>query len=172
MIVYGLLFLLIVAAALYSLARMVLWLRDPNREDIAKPAGRLFGLAVVAWLMAFSLPFVAELLGNGADTVVALAWLLSLIGVTVLAARSVQGVWGPIAGGTVMAGAVWAAAVGIYVMHSVGWQGLSLDDLDADSSGTARVWVGALFFAPGAFLLGFLLGAVSPHIIWRRPAAQ
>jgi hypothetical protein len=71
-----------------------------------------------------------------------------------------------------MAGAVWAAALGIYVMHAAGWQGLSLDDFDSDRSGIARIWVGALFFAPGAFALGFLLGVVSPRIPLRVTASQ
>ena len=173
MIVYGLLFLLVVAAGLYTLGSLFVWARNPNRRSITRPLIRVLSIASAAWATAFCLPFVAERLGSGADTFVGAIWLFSLIVATVLAARTVQGLWGAIAGGAVMAGAVWAAAVGIYLMHATGWQGLSLDDLGSDR-GVARVWVGALFFAPGAFVLGFLLGLVSPYLIarTRSPAAQ
>ncbi len=174
MIVYGLLFLLIVAAATYTLGSLVVWLRNPNRRSIAGPVLRVAAVGSVAWSASLFVPFVAEWLGRGADTFVGAVWLITLIGATIIASRSVRGIWGPIASGTVLAIAVWFSAIGIYTMHAIGWQDLSLDDLQSGDAGVARIWIGALFFAPGAFALGFLLGLVSPHIIWRRqtPAAQ
>lgn len=174
MIIYGLLFLLLVAAAAYTLISLVAWARNPNRRSITRPLARVAAVASVAWATSLAVPFVAEWLGSSADTVVGAAWLFTLVSANVVAARSARGVWGPLAGGAVLAGSVWAAAIGIYLMHAAGWQGLSLDDLQSDRAGVARVWIGALFFAPGAFALGFLLGLVSPHLTWRRetPAAQ
>lgn len=169
MIIYGLLFLLVIAAATYTLGALLLWAKRPNRRRIVKPVMRVLGIASVAWATAFFTPFAAELLGSGADTLVGGLWLVTLIAVTIIAARSVPGIWGPISGGAVLGGAVWASAVGIYVMYAIGWHGLGLDDLDSDNNGIAALWVGALFFAPGAFLLGFLLGLVSPKVTWRRP---
>jgi hypothetical protein len=174
MVIYGLLFLLFVAAGAYALVSFVAWARNPNRLSIARPLTRVLAVASVAWAASLAVPFVAEWLGSGADTAVGAAWLVTLVSTNVVAARQARGVWGPLAGGAVLAGAVWAAAIGIYLMHALGWQGLSLDDLQSDRAGVARVWIGALFFAPGAFALGFLLGLVSPHLNWRRetPAPQ
>ncbi|MEK7248666.1 MAG: hypothetical protein AAB092_09375 [Chloroflexota bacterium] len=169
MIIYGLLFLLVVAVAIYTLVALLLWVKGPNRRRIVKPVSRALGISSVAWATAFITPFAAELLGSGADTLVGGLWLVTLIAVTIVASRSVPGIWGPISGGAVLAGAVWASAIGIYVMHASGWRGLRLDDLGSDDMGVAAIWVGALFFAPGAFLLGFLLGLVSPRVTWRRP---
>lgn len=169
MIIYGLLFFLVVAAAIYTLVALLLWAKGPNRRRIVKPVARALCISSVAWVTAFFTPFAAELLGSGADTVVGGLWLVTLIAVTIIAARSVPGIWGPISGGAVLGGAVWASAAGIYVMYAIGWHGLRLDDLGSDDMGVAAIWVGALFFAPGAFLLGFLLGLVSPRVTWRRP---
>lgn len=169
MIIYGLLFLLIVAAAIYTLGSLVVWARRPNRRSIARPVSRVVAISSVAWVTAFFTPFAAELLGRGADTIIGAVWLFTLITVTIFASRSVPGIWGPIAGGSVLAGAVWAAAIGIYAMYATGWHGLELHDLGGDNNGVTALWIGALFFAPGAFLLGFLLGIVSPRVIWRRP---
>jgi hypothetical protein len=119
--------------------------------------------------MSFVVPFAAEWLGS-LDAAIGTVWVVALVCATGLASRSVKGIWGPISGGAVLAGSVWAAAVGIYLMHAVGWQGLSLDDLGSDRAGIARVWIGALFFSPGAFALGFLLGGLLSYVHWRGQA--
>lgn len=169
MIIYGLLFLLVVATAIYTLVALLLWAKRPNRRRIVKPMSRVLGISSVAWATAFLTPFAAESLGSSVDTVIGAIWIFTLIAVTILAARSVPGIWGPISGGTALAGAVWASAFGIYTMYRIGWNGLHFDDLGSGDMGVAAIWVGALFFAPGAFLLGFLLGLVAPRITWRRP---
>jgi hypothetical protein len=168
MLLYGLLFAAAVCAGVYTLGGLVVWAKSPNRRRIVKPLSRLLGIASIAWLTAFVTPFAAESLGGFSDTVIAAFWLSVLIVTTVIAARAVPGIWSPISGGSVLAGAVWASAVGIYTMYAIGWDGLKLDDLANNEMGAGAIWFGALFFAPGAFVLGFLTGLVSPRLNWRR----
>jgi hypothetical protein len=166
MLVYGLLFLLLATAVAYTVIALARWVREPGRRVSWRPLLGVLLPAVAAWTLSFFVPFASEWMGRGGDTIVEAIWLLALIGAASVAARTVTGVWAPISGGAVLAGAVWAAAIGIFLMHAVGWQGLTMDDLGSDS-GVARVWVGALFFSPGAFALGFLLGGLWQYASWR-----
>jgi hypothetical protein len=160
-----------VGALFYGVASIVSWAVRPGRRRILKPASQTGAIAVTAWLAAFSVIFFTEALGGGAgEVIVGVAAFGLVIGGAFFAAR-VMPHGGAIVSGLIIAGAVWMFFLGNYSAHAVGWQDLSLEDFRTldNGRGASFLWLTAMLATPEAFVLGFFVGLISPHVVWRRP---
>jgi hypothetical protein len=150
---------------------IVNWAIRPDRRRILKPASQSLAITLAAWTAAFLVIFATEALSGGAGEVfVGVAAFGLVIGGAFFAAR-IMPHGGAIVSGLIIAGAVWMFFLGNYSAHAVGWQGLSLDDFKTldNGRGASFLWLAATLATPEAFVLGFLVGLVSPRVVWRRP---
>ena len=175
-ITFVVLFLVLVGAVAYALVCVGRWAIGPNKRRILKPGLKSLGVAAVVWSAAFLTVFATSSFSRPAGiTAGLLVFAVVLCGGALTARMMPTG--GAIVCGLVMVGAVWAVLLGDYAAHAIGWQDLSLDDLGTGDHGAGWLFVvGGIFFAPQAFIIGFLTGLISPRLIWRRrptvPAAQ
>lgn len=126
-------------------------------------------LATVAatWLVMAILPWVGGLVSDDVDgLLIAAGIVLAMAGAFLVAWQFPSG-WSSFVAVLVLLGCVWVAGYSLYMAHDLGWQDMSLDDIDGqDQSPGFIIGLAVVIGTIVAPLPGLLIGLLA-----RRPSS-
>jgi hypothetical protein len=158
----------LVAMSIWGTRVFVGWISGPDRRRSAGPAALAIGAIAGVCMVPFAAPFFGEIAFSKRVAGFGVAGVCLVVAV-VFGRKYVSG--GPALAGAVFFAAVWAYAVGYYVAHAVGWQGLSIDHVGSREMGRGIFWLAPILWSPLAFAAGFFVGIFARIGLSRPPAA-